>query len=97
MRALRYDTVPDPDAEVKEGEEEKTKTVPRTSNVWETVNSAKPLWMRDPKELTESECDRAVWLGGGRSVYIFRKPILGLYRSPFLQRNEAKYSFCSLC
>lgn len=50
-----YDTVPDPDAEVKEGEEEKTKTVPRTSNVWETVNSAKPLWMRDPKELTESE------------------------------------------
>ena len=61
--------MPDPDAEVKEGEEPKTKTVPRTSNVWETVNSAKPLWMRDPKELTESECDRAVWLGGG--TYLF--------------------------
>ena len=44
-----YVTVPDPDAEVAEGEEPKTKTVPRTSNVWETVNVAKPLWMRSPK------------------------------------------------
>ena len=50
-----YDTVPDPDAEVKEGETAPTKTVPRTSNVWETVNLAKPLWMRDPKEVTDAE------------------------------------------
>jgi heat shock protein beta len=50
-----YDTIPDPDAEVKEGEEPPTKTVPRTANVWETVNSAKPLWMREPKEVGEDE------------------------------------------
>ena len=52
-----YDTVPDPDAEVKEGEEPPTKTVPRTTNVWETVNSAKPLWMREPKEVEADEYD----------------------------------------
>ena len=46
-----YDTLPDPDAEVAEGEEPKTKTVPRTTNVWETINTAKPLWMRNPKEV----------------------------------------------
>uniref|UniRef100_A0A7S2MDC2 Histidine kinase/HSP90-like ATPase domain-containing protein n=1 Tax=Haptolina brevifila TaxID=156173 RepID=A0A7S2MDC2_9EUKA len=50
-----YDTVPDPDAEVKEGEEPPTKTVPRTTNVWEKVNVAKPLWMRDPKEINDEE------------------------------------------
>ena len=50
-----YDTVPDPDAEVKEGEEPPTKTVPRTTNVWEKVNVAKPLWMRPPKEVTDEE------------------------------------------
>jgi len=50
-----YDTVPDPDAEVNEGEEPPTKSVPRTSNVWETVNVAKPLWMRPPKEVSEEE------------------------------------------
>ncbi len=50
-----YDTVPDPDAEVKEGEDPPTKTVPRTTNVWETVNSAKPLWMREPKEVSDDE------------------------------------------
>jgi len=50
-----YDTVPDPDAEVKEGEDPPTKTVPRTTNVWEKVNVAKPLWMRDPKEVGKEE------------------------------------------
>jgi len=50
-----YDTVPDPDAEVKEGEEPPTKTVPRTTNVWETVNVAKPLWMRNPKDVSDDE------------------------------------------
>jgi heat shock protein beta len=52
-----YDTVPDPDAEVKEGEEPPTKTVPRKSNVWEKVNVAKPLWMRPPKEVEQDEYD----------------------------------------
>ena len=47
--------MPDPDAEVKEGEEPPTKTVPKTENVWETVNIAKPLWMRSPKEVTDEE------------------------------------------
>ena len=50
-----YETVPDPDAEVKEGEKPKTKTVPKTSNVWEKVNVAKPLWMRPPKEVEDAE------------------------------------------
>jgi len=50
-----YETVPDPDAEVKEGEEPPTKTVPKTENTWETVNIAKPLWMRSPKEVTDDE------------------------------------------
>lgn len=40
---------------MKEGEEPPTKTVPRTSNVWETINVAKPLWMRSPKEVTDDE------------------------------------------
>ena len=30
--------MPDPDAEVKEGEEPPTKSVPRTTNVWEKVH-----------------------------------------------------------
>jgi heat shock protein beta len=52
-----YVEVLDDEAEQKEGEEPKMKTVPQTSKVWETVNSAKPLWMRDPKEVDESEYD----------------------------------------
>jgi hypothetical protein len=52
-----YQTVPDPDAEVAEGEEPKTKSVPKTSKVWEKVNVAKPLWMRPPKEVQENEYD----------------------------------------
>jgi len=50
-----YDTVPDPEAEVKEGEEPPTKSVPRKTNVWEKVNGAKPLWMRPPKEVSDEE------------------------------------------
>ena len=41
--------------QVKEGEEPPTKTVPRTTNVWDKINVAKPLWMRPPKEVTEDE------------------------------------------
>ena len=29
--------------------------MPKTSNVWEKVNVAKPLWMRSPKEVEASE------------------------------------------
>ena len=50
-----YETVPDPEAEVKEGEEPPTKSVPKTTQVWEKVNTAKPLWMRPPKEVSDEE------------------------------------------
>jgi len=50
-----YDTVPDEDAEVADGEEPKTKTVPRTENLWERVNLAKPLWQRSPKDVSDEE------------------------------------------
>merc|ERR1712151_238189 len=50
-----YETVPDPDAEVKEGEEPKTKTVPKTTNTWEKVNVAQPLWMKDAGSVTDDE------------------------------------------
>merc|ERR1740129_2591696 len=50
-----YEQVPDPEAEVKEGEEPKMKTVPKTTRVWETINVAKPLWMREPKEVSDDE------------------------------------------
>ena len=43
--------------QVKEGEDAPTKTVPKTTNVWEKVNVAKPLWMRPPKEVTDEEYD----------------------------------------
>merc|ERR1719311_1512962 len=52
-----YETVPDEEAEVKEGEERPTKSVPKTSKVWDKVNSAKPLWMRSPKEVSKEEYD----------------------------------------
>jgi len=52
-----YETVPDEDAEVKEGEERPTKSVPKTVDTWEKVNSAKPLWMRAPKEVEKDEYD----------------------------------------
>jgi heat shock protein beta len=52
-----YETVPDEEAEVKEGEERPTKSVPKTTQVWDKVNSAKPLWMRPPKEVGKEEYD----------------------------------------
>jgi len=52
-----YETVPDEEVEVKEGEELPTKSVPKTMQVWDKVNSAKPLWMRPPKEVTKDEYD----------------------------------------
>mmetsp|Transcript_127552 Transcript_127552/g.231945 ORF Transcript_127552/g.231945 Transcript_127552/m.231945 type:complete len:812 (+) Transcript_127552:85-2520(+) len=50
-----YDQVPDPDAKVEEGKPPKTKTVPRTSNVWEKVNVAEPLWMRRSQDVKKEE------------------------------------------
>mmetsp|Transcript_10625 Transcript_10625/g.19646 ORF Transcript_10625/g.19646 Transcript_10625/m.19646 type:complete len:802 (-) Transcript_10625:101-2506(-) len=52
-----YDTVPDPDAQVEEGKPPKTKTVPRTENIWEKVNVAEPLWQRRPQEVKQEEYD----------------------------------------
>jgi len=85
-----YDTIPDPDAEVKEGEEPPTKTVPRTSNVWEKVNIAKPLWMRKPKEVGRRSTPSST-----------RRPSSSTTRPPrtCTFRSKAKWSSvrCSLC
>jgi HSP90 family molecular chaperone len=51
----KYEQVPDPDAEVIEGEEPKTKTVTKTVWDWELMNKMKPIWMRNPKEVTDGE------------------------------------------
>eukprot|EP00978_Attheya_sp_CCMP212_P020703 scaffold59562_cov57-Attheya_sp.AAC.1 len=50
-----YEQVPDLDAELKEGEEPKMKTVPVTKEGYELMNSQKPIWTRSPKEVTEDE------------------------------------------
>lgn len=49
-----FDEVPDGD-EKKEDGTPKMKRVPRTEEDWAQVNKSKPLWMRKPKEVTESE------------------------------------------
>jgi heat shock protein beta len=50
-----YETVPDMDANVTEGEERPTKTVPKTTNAWDQVNVAEPLWMREPDEVMDED------------------------------------------
>jgi molecular chaperone HtpG len=52
-----YKQVPDEesDEELAEGEEPKMKTVPETTQGYETVNNQKPIWLRPPKEVTEDE------------------------------------------
>lgn len=50
-----YEQIPDLDAELKEGEEPKMKTVPVTKEGYELMNSQKPIWTRSPKEVTEVE------------------------------------------
>jgi heat shock protein beta len=52
-----YERVPDDEAnqDLKEGEEPKMKTVPKTTSGYERVNNQKPIWLRPPKEVTEEE------------------------------------------
>ena len=52
-----YKKVPDEEAnqDLKEGEEPKMKTVPETTEGYETMNSQKPIWLRPPKEVTDEE------------------------------------------
>ena len=52
-----YVQVPDDEAnkDLPEGEEPKTKTAPETTQAYELINSNKPLWLRPPKEVTDTE------------------------------------------
>lgn len=52
-----YKQVPDEEAnkELEEGEEPKMKTVPETTEGYEAVNNQKPIWLRSPREVTETE------------------------------------------
>jgi len=50
-----YVQVPDEDAEVVEGEEPKTKTVPETKTSYVPIKSAKPLWLRPPRDCEDGD------------------------------------------
>jgi len=50
-----YVQEPDPEAEVAEGEEPKTKTVPKTTTSFVPIKSAKPLWLRPPRDCEDSD------------------------------------------
>mmetsp|Transcript_17688 Transcript_17688/g.40806 ORF Transcript_17688/g.40806 Transcript_17688/m.40806 type:complete len:761 (-) Transcript_17688:108-2390(-) len=52
-----YKQVPDEEAnkELEEGEEPKMKTVPETTEGYETINNQKPIWLRSPREVEEDE------------------------------------------
>lgn len=52
-----YKQVPDEEAntDLAEGEEPKMKTVPETTQGYETVNNQKPIWLRAPKDVTDTE------------------------------------------
>lgn len=41
--------------EEEKKEEAKTKTITETQNVWETMNENKPIWTRNPKEISKEE------------------------------------------
>ncbi|KAI0563219.1 HSP90 [Gracilaria domingensis] len=49
-----FDEVPDGDEKDEDGKQ-KMKRVPRTEEDWSQVNKVKPLWMRKPKEVKDSE------------------------------------------
>lgn len=51
-----YDQVPDDTAPPPaEGEAPKMKTVSRKTNVWERINQTKPIWLRQPRQVTPDE------------------------------------------
>lgn len=52
-----YEQVPDDDAnkDLPVGETPKTKTVPVTKAQYETINTQKPIWLRSPKDVTDTE------------------------------------------
>jgi len=52
-----YKQVPDEEAnaDLKEGEEPKMKTVPETTEGYEQMNTNKPIWLRSPSEVKEEE------------------------------------------
>jgi len=52
-----YKQVPDEEAnkDLAEGEEPKMKTVPETTEGYESVNNQKPIWLRSPREVSEEE------------------------------------------
>ena len=52
-----YETVPDPDAPPPEdeGAPPVTKSVPSTVEAYETMNLQKPIWVRAPRSVNESE------------------------------------------
>jgi len=50
-----YKQVPDLDAEVVEGEEPKMKTESVTTTDWELMNQQKPIWLRSPKDVNDTE------------------------------------------
>lgn len=51
-----FDEVPDGDEKDADGKQ-KMKRVPRTEEEWGQVNKTKPIWMRKPKEVEQSEYD----------------------------------------
>jgi molecular chaperone HtpG len=52
-----YKQVPDVEAnaELKEDEEPKMKTIPETTEGYSTLNTQKPIWLRSPREVTDEE------------------------------------------
>lgn len=41
--------------DLKEGEERKTKSVPETTQLFERQNTVKPIWLRSPKDVNDTE------------------------------------------
>ena len=53
---VQYDQVPDESAPPpKEGEKQKMKSVPRSVYEWDIMNKMKPIWLRNPDVVNESE------------------------------------------
>jgi len=65
-----YEQVPDIEAneDLKEGDEPKMKTVPITKQEYEKMNNQKPVWLRPPKEVEDSEYEE-FYKGAFRAAY----------------------------